>query len=496
MLTFAVSVALLQGPSTLLDHVKEALTVRAGSAWAQTRLTGSAQYYGLKHDYSLQFRPDGKFVQVFKGPIGETYGSDGTTFWEIDRSRGVEKLDLEDRDRQLAVSQVLTDSWIGTSSYSVVSGSGTTLQLRLKPSGQVETVHVDPKTWLPTDASLPDSSGNLELKFKDWKQAGDRLIPTHIEISDGGMTDVITVEKQEAVEEGNLVDKLSPYDMPEWQPDDIVFDSAKPAAVESKLAISGHILVHPLVNGKDVGWFILDSGAEVMVIDKTVADSLKLDSVGKLPMTGVGGTVESAFRPVAEFRIGPAAVKNILFTELDLAQIGRFLGIRLAGVVGDDLMRRSVVTIDLKGPVVEIRPRDGFALQGGQWLPLRFSSGNPAVEATVDGAPKAWFRFDTGANGTVTLHTPFVNKYKLLEGKKTSVVGSGGVGGMVTTQAGTVKWFELAGHRFENQMVLFATSMKGAFGEPYLAGNIGQDFMKPFRIVLDYSGYRIALIPR
>ena len=60
-------------------------------------------------------------------------------------------------------------------------------------------------------------------------------------------------------------------------------------------ATSGRILI----DGKDIGWFILDSGAEVSVIDKGAADEIKLASVGHQPLTGVGGNVMSSFRPIA-----------------------------------------------------------------------------------------------------------------------------------------------------------------------------------------------------
>jgi hypothetical protein len=159
-------------------------------------------------------------------------------------------------------------------------------------------------------------------------------------------------------------------------------------------------------------------------------------------------------------------------------------------------MRRSIVTVDLIKPSVEVNARASYTLPSGAWTPIRFSTGNPAIEALTDGAPKAWYRFDTGANGTVTFHSPFVRKHNLLKDKKTTSSGSGGVGGMITSQSGKIRWFEIGGHRFANPSVGFATSTQGAFAEPYLAGNIGQDFMKPFKIVMDFSGYRIALLAR
>lgn len=486
MLTFLLPFS----PPSLVDNVRQALTAKDQAAWEQTRITGTADYYGEKHQYSFTFKPDGSFVQVFTGPVGETYGYDGKTFWRIDRSRGVCKLDFEDRDKLTALGLILTSSWLSPDLPASLSEDGSTITLTLKPSGQKEIIKIDPKTYLPSEATFPSSSGVLKIVPHDWKLVGDRKIPMSYEISEGGLTDSIHADQVD-----RPTDSAS-YVMPEWKPDDVLFQPDIPASIETKRAISGHLLVRPKVNGKDVGWFILDSGAEVMVIDQKVADDLKLGKVGKIALTGVGGTIQSSFRNVDEFILGPAIVQRILFTQIDLSQIGALLGIKLAGIVGGDFFRRTIVSIDLNKPSVEISPREGFALSGGDWLPLRFSTGNPAVEASVDGAPKSWYRFDTGADGTLTFHAPFVKRYKLLDGRKTTAAGSGGVGGTIVTRSGQVKWFELAGHRFVSPTVVFSTGTTGAFSEPYLAGNIGQEFMKPFKIVLDFTGSRIALLSK
>jgi len=491
MLNAVLAIALSQTQPNLMARVRQALLLPNTAGWTATRISGKADCHGVKDDYTLDYGPDGRFVQTFRGPIGETFGYDGKTFWEVDRSDGVEKLDFEDRDRQIATDLVLTSGWLGSSAPVTISEQDGTLHLKLKTSEQDEVLKIDPTTGLPTEANLPISSGLLVIKLSEWKPAGDRLVPTHIEITDGGMTDTIFCDAPQS--ETLSADS---FRVPDWKPDDISFDPSKPAEAECKRAVTGHLLVHPLIDGKDLGWFILDSGAEVMCIDKATADDAKIPSIGREPVTGVGGNVESTFRPVDEFVLGPATMRHVFFCDLDLRQLSGFFGVKIAGIVGADFFRRAIITVDLKGPSVEIAKRDGFALPSGGWLPVRFSTGNPTVEAAIDGAPKSWYRFDLGANGLLTLHAPFVTKWKLLDGKTTKPVLSGGAGGFVSARAGTVKWFELGGHRFENPTVDFSTATQGAFTEPYLAGNIGQDAMMPFRVVFDFSGYRIALIAR
>lgn len=478
-----------QIPTGLLDHVRKALTA-PGEAWAETRVSGTAQFHGMHHEYSLSFSPDGRFVQGFKGPVGETFGFDGKTYWQIDRSRSLRRLDLADRDWEMAVSLLLTSGWLNAAAPITISEKANTLHLQIKASGQEETVHVDSTTWLPIDASLPVSSGSLVLKLSDWRAAGNLLIPMHVEMTEAGQTDTLIANDAAMIG----LDAVA-FRVPDWKPTDVSFDASKPAAIEANRTESGHVLVHPLLNGKDAGWFILDSGAGSTLVDKTIANDLKLASVGEQTLTGVGGNAKSAFRFADTLSLGRATLRNPIFSEFDLSGLGTDLGIKLGGILGSDFFRRAVVAIDVNHPTVEVYDRETFTLDSGSWLPLRFSNGHPAVEAMAAGTPKAWYRFDTGGDGSVTFHTPFVKTWKLLDPEKAVSVGLGGVGGTVSASSGTIPWFELGRHRFENPTVVFSTASRGAFSDSYLAGNIGQVFMKPFRVVLDFSGYRIALVP-
>jgi hypothetical protein len=117
------------------------------------------------------------------------------------------------------------------------------------------------------------------------------------------------------------------------------------------------------------------------------------------------------------------------------------------------------------------------------------------VRARFEGGRDGYFRLDTGANGTLAFHAPAVRELGLLEGRKVVPGFGGGVGGHAESRDGKLEWFELAGHRFEGPTVSFSLAELGAFADRYTLGNIGQEFLGPFRIVLDYPGDRIAFVP-
>jgi hypothetical protein len=490
MFAYAFALLLRQTPLNLIDQVRQAVAVSATKPWSETVLTGSAEYYGEPAKYSLKFTPDGNYLQSLSGPLGETFGFDGKSAWQTDHSGAPRIVEFSDADNQVGLMLLMTGRWLETDAPVELTAQGNQVAMKLKGTHFVEVVDIDPTSHLPFGATFSDASGKVVIAMSDWHVAGAKRIPFKVSVTAGGITDTFAATKAKSGSPSPAA-----YSMPVWKPNDIRFDATKLPAVETRRAATGHVLVHPLVNGKDVGWFILDSGAEVMVIDPAAADTLSLPKTGKLQLVGVGGSQTANFRIARDFTLGPATLKGVTFTEFDLKGLSQFFRVPVAGIVGYSFFRRTIISLDLAKPSVEISNPEKFTLPSGSWLPLRFSSANPVVEARFEGNRTALFRLDTGANGTVTFHAPYVEKEKLLEGRKTGGAMSGGVGGMTATRIGTLEWFELGGHRFEKPIAAFSQAKSGAFVDDYLAGNIGQDFMLPFTTVFDFGGSRVAFLP-
>lgn len=119
----------------------------------------------------------------------------------------------------------------------------------------------------------------------------------------------------------------------------------------------------------------------------------------------------------------------------------------------------------------------------------------PTVEATFEGDHRGRFRIDVGAAGpagTVVFHSPAVEQMQLIKDRKLTNAQAG----PNRIALGKIAWFELAGHRFIDPTVIFALDRQGPMGDEYVEGNIGVEFLKPFRLVLDYSRQRMALSRR
>jgi hypothetical protein len=471
----------------LLRRVEDALRAPEG-AWEATMLKGTAVQGGVEHEYSFVFLPDGRFVQSLKGSDSKILGYDGSRYWQEDHSHFVQELGFGDRDRLMAINLLLSDNWLlGRAPIQLKEGDNV-IHVLLEESGMALDIHIDPTTNLPTEASFQVTQGTT-IRLGDWKVAGDRRIPMHVEVTTDG-----NVETYRAVDAQPIQPAEVDTTMPASDVADFEFDPAKPATVESSFAGKSHIKVHALINGQDVGWFLLDSGAGAMVIDKTIADSLQLERLNRGVASGLGGTFESSARAVESFEIGPMTMRNIRFGDYDFSAFNKGPGPPIAGTIGTPLFRRAIVIIDWNGPTMEIYDRQTFVLEKGEWQPLRFSNDNPAVLAKVAGTPESWYRLDSGGSGFLTLHSPFVEKWKLLEGRETAESSSTGLDGTTAARTGTIEWFEMGPHRFENPTVKFSAAEIGSFADPYLAGNIGIEVLKNFRVVLDFTGSRVAFV--
>ena len=213
----------------LLQQVKQALRA-PGKAWAGTMVSGKAVRGGVEHAYSFAFLPDGRFVQSFQGSNSKTLGSDGKRYWQEDYSHFVQELDLADRDRQRVISLLLSDNWLFGSAPIQLTAEERIVHVLLKETGVTVDLHLDPVTHLPTDASF-QIPGGTTLKLSDWRVAGDRRIPMHVEVTTDGETETYSADVARPIRPGDVQSA-----MPKQNVSDFTFDPKKPAVVESSFA--------------------------------------------------------------------------------------------------------------------------------------------------------------------------------------------------------------------------------------------------------------------
>jgi len=265
--------------------------------------------------------------------------------------------------------------------------------------------------------------------------------------------------------------------------------------LETKRTPTGQILIRPLINGQDLGWFIFDTGAAGMAIAPSAADRAMLGVLESKEVQGAGGSATKRVRGNATIDLGPVHVDDVSFIELEeldnpLATLA--FGQPVAGVCGYEVLRAGVFAIDPSVPSVTAIAGETPSDSAVTWHELAVFSGHPHLRCSFEGDHEALFMLDTGFNGAVSFTERGVKEYSLLEGRKLRRSMAIGVGGARADRHGTIEWLEFGGHRVNAVQAGFESKNTG-LDDARLAGMIGMKIMGNYKLVWDYPRGRLGV---
>ena len=498
---FALLVLRGQTPVTaqqIVDNVRKAVHYEAMAKHPRgLQFKGAAHFYGEDAEYTLLVSPRGEFLSHLAGPLAESTGFDGKIGWNTDSSGATTTLGQEEKDQTILSMAVDLGRWVDpaagfevTLAPNGVASDTFTVRVGMANSVMVAEVTVDGKTWLPSAAKIQASDGLETTLLGDYREEQGLVLAHTIADSHNGITNTLKIT---SVEDAPIFIR-NPYELPGWRVSDTKFDRAHGASTVMRRAVSGHILVHPLINGEDLGWFILDTGAGGVAIDAKTADTAKLPSAGEIPEVGVGGAVMGHFRKVARLQLGPMTVTNLQFHSIDLEPIGNAFGIKLAGVLGYDVFRRSVLELDLASLRLAIYDPAAYALKGAKWQAMQFAGRTPVISARF-AQHEGLFRLDTGAALPVIFHSPAVDQFHLSANQQLQDAGLGGVGGSTAAKIGHVDSFESPATSSMHRPWRSLQAAPGYWRTSTWSARLGRDSWMPFTMVFDYGSSRIAFLP-
>lgn len=317
---------------------------------------GTARYRGLDSKFTFLFTPDNRYRSEIAGPLGRIAGFNGTVGWEVDSTRMPRVLELEDLEVEQFRAWIHAGRWMASDGPFAVTLDATktdeqrvALSLKLKGGLLEATVFVDRATWLPQRVTRRSPAGEEIIELTDYREALGFRFPRRLTRTLGGVTTVFDVSSVAA----NQIPSLPLFEPVTARPADTSWDTSAPARVEAQRMPSGHILVHPLVNGKDVGWFLLDTGAGGMVIDTKAAERLAMPALGE---TVVVGAVASRTGKLAWFELGGHRFENL---EVELAaKSGGFSDPYTVGNIGVGVLCRFRIIFDFGNKRVAFVPRN------------------------------------------------------------------------------------------------------------------------------------------
>ncbi len=146
--------------------------------------------------------------------------------------------------------------------------------------------------------------------------------------------------------------------------------------------------------------FILDTGAEAMLVTPAMAEALRLPLAGVAPIYGTGGQQEARVVLLPGLRLGGAAMPDQLSPVAPLPVELR-TDPPLAGLLGAALLSRFDLDLDVLGRRVSLWSPGCGAPFAGTALPLEVSrGGRPYLVVRVNGRPLLAL-LDTGSRATL-----------------------------------------------------------------------------------------------
>jgi predicted aspartyl protease len=107
------------------------------------------------------------------------------------------------------------------------------------------------------------------------------------------------------------------------------------------------LMVEAEVNGLGPFNFALDTGASFCVVTPDTARTAGVALAGEKPTAiGAGGRIEAGFARLASFRLGSHSVRNLGAAVMELNEVEQQLGVKVAGLIGYNFLKRFVVTLD------------------------------------------------------------------------------------------------------------------------------------------------------
>jgi len=472
-------------------------------------LRGSIETGGLKGTYERWTTARGELRTTIEldGAFRQTVVFDGQMGWVQDTSGTVHELSGDVFKGVVSSAYEASDSFLftgrvpGQVEFAGEDASRDAYVLRLEPQdGSAVTVYLDKQMFLPSREETGGAMGSRVITFSDWRDFGGMKFPSTVHQSSGDARfDAVITTEQVGI---NPQVAAGFFEKPGDAAEQIQFANGAHEAVVAAEVYGEHIFVPVRVNGREAGWFFLDSGAGMSVMSHALAQKTGLAFEGAIRASGTGaGSASLDLVKNVRLDLPGAQVPAGTVAVWDFSSILPVLGRPWDGLVGYDVISRLVVRVDYEHKQITFYdPKSFVAGRHAAALAVTFLGNLPLVDAkiTIPGrAPvDAVCAIDSGADG-LHLSTPFTNANLVLEAVAKRISGSSvGAGGESKEFAGRIASLQLGPYVLREPVAAFSPHVKeGLLASSDIGALIGGEILRRFTVTFDFPHQRILLEP-
>ena len=266
-------------PEALIDRVRRAVGYQTLRSLEEgLSVEGTGEYLGLPSTFRMVFSPQGAYRSEIISRLRFIEGFDGQRGWIVDETGMPGYMELTTLEQSKIMAWTTGGYWLDPECPLLVdwpswSPGDTAVAISLSlPEGIIRaTMILDPRSLLPRRCRWTSFGQESYIEWSRWKDAGGFPFPGEI-LSWAEFQEIrIRIDTVRPAGEGieNLTREVT------RPPRDTRFYPERGSAVPLIRIPSGNLAVYPQVNGQEVGWFLLDTGAGRSVIDIARADWLE-----------------------------------------------------------------------------------------------------------------------------------------------------------------------------------------------------------------------------
>ena len=441
--------------------------------------------------------------------LGDVYKQttifDGTRGWVIDRNNQVSDLAGVSLEKEILGNYFATFSYLfadrmpGTVTASGEDPTGKDYLIQLKPKDGAEATYaIEKESFLPFSLTVASEGGTSTIYYEDWREVNGIKVPFRYRQTEPDPTNNALVQQQSI--QLNTTIAATSFMRPEPATPDYRFTNRRNFSRMRLDRVDNAIFVQARINNSPFLWFILDTGASVTVIDARRARALGLKSAGKVGASGAGGSSEVQFTKGVTFTLPGVKLMNQTVASVpfrnEITRVKRNFG----GILGYDFISRFVIEIDFLNKTLTLHDAKNYEYKGaGKRVPITID-GTPFIQAEVKvtghDPVSGRFEIDTGYDSALMLYRPFVTAHPVLEPVGASDPNTRqGLGHSTKSVRARLESVAFGGFSFQNVIADFPLGEEGTQGDKNVAGLIGNEILRRFKVIFDYLRHEMILEP-
>lgn len=246
--------------------------------------------------------------------------------------------------------------------------------------------------------------------------------------------------------------------------------------------------------------FIFDTGCGGASLDSATAVRLGLrPRQSAFLIKGIAGTCPQRLLDSCRLTVGGYTVDSLTLHVVDYDILSSIYGEKIDGIIGYSFFSRYLVRIDYDNERMDIYTKGPVRYPAGGFLLRPRLYGLPMLEGHLNDARvvKGRFYFDTGAGLCLLFSSNFTADSAIFSPKRKKPVRTqaAGLGGKADMQLTTLRTFSLGPFQFRQIPTYIFDDAYDVTSYPQLGGLIGNDLLRRFNLILNYSHSEIYILP-